>query len=245
MPALPDHAATEAAFHAALWAPQTPPGLAGDDVSLRFSVYRNNVQHGLTRAIAARFPVVERLVGAEFLAAMARVFAARHPPRTPVIQEWGEGFSAFLATFPPVAGLPYLPDVARLEWLRGQAVHAADAPTIDPEALTRFQPDTLRLVLAPSVSAFASRWPALTIWAANQPGAAPVSVLPDGPQYALVARTPGFAVLTEPIDADSHALLSGLQAGRSLAEAATSDPTPLLALLIRNRLIAALDGDPA
>jgi len=62
-----------------------PDGLVGPDgepSTLRFSVYRNNVFVGLTDALRAGFPCVVRLVGDEFFAAMARVFAAvRHPAR--------------------------------------------------------------------------------------------------------------------------------------------------------------------
>ena len=112
MPAQPDHAGIEAGLHAALWSPQTPEGLNCSTPDRRFAVYRNNVQHGLSVALATRFPVIERLVGADFFAATARVFAAQHPPETPVLQDWGEAFPTFLAGFEPAAELPYLADVA-------------------------------------------------------------------------------------------------------------------------------------
>lgn len=239
----PDHAGFEAAFHAGLWTRDAPEGLD----PRRFSVYRNTVQHGLVRALAARFPVVERLVGAPFFAAMGRVFAATHPPASPVLLDWGQDFAGFLARFPPVAGLPYLPDVARLEWLRGLACHAADAPMIDPAALTRADPARLVLGLAPSVQAFASPFPALAIWQANQPDATPAPLpapLPGGPQHALIARDPGLAVVVEPLAPPQHAILTALLQGRPLASAATSDPTPVLALLIRHRLIATVGELP-
>jgi hypothetical protein len=245
MSALPDHATTEAGFHAALWSPETPAGLGGDaSDARRFAVYRNNVQHGLTRALAARFPVIERLVGDAFFAAMARVFAAQHPPQTPVLHEWGGDFPAFLSGFEPVANLPYLGDVARLELARGRAYHAADAPVADPALLARLRPETLRLTLAPSVQGFASRWPAVTIWQANQPGATP-GALPPGPEYALIARAPTLDTLVLRLDPAMHCVLRALLKGNPLALAATeADPTPLLALLIQHGLIAAIDGDP-
>lgn len=240
----PDHPGMEARMHAALWSPVTPEGL-GEAVGLeqRFAVYRNNVQHGLARALAQRFPVVERLVGAEFFAAMARVFAAAHPPATPVLLDWGEGFADFLAGFAPVRHLAYLPDVARLEWVRGLAYHAADVAPADPARLGQIAPERLRLVLAPSVQAFAARHPAVSLWRLNQPGAQPFA-LPKGPEYALIARTPGFAVVVEPLDAARHAVLQALLAGAPLAEAASADPTPLLALLIRHQLFAEIGEMP-
>ncbi|MCA2012453.1 putative DNA-binding domain-containing protein [Cereibacter sphaeroides] len=240
----PDHALMEARMQAALWRPETPEGL-GAAVALdrRFAVYRNNVQHGLTRALAARFPVVERLVGPEFFTAVARLFAAAHPPSSPVLSDWGEGFPSFLRAFPPAAGLPYLPEVAQLEWLRGIAFHAADAPMVDPAALGAVDPARLILRFAPSVQAFASEHPAVSIWRMNQLGA-PRSAPPKGPEYALIARDPGFALVTEPLAKDQHAILTALLQGQPFAEAAQTDPTPLLALLLRHRLIAQIEEQP-
>lgn len=231
-----DHAARQADFHAALWQPRPPGGLD----PRRFAVYRNNVQHGLTRALAARFPVIETLLGAAFFAQTARVFAAAHPPQSPVLLDWGAAFAAFLDGFPPVAHLPYLADVARLEWARGRAYHAADSVCADPAALAVADPSSLRLALAPSVRSWSSRWPALSIWQRNQPGA-PDGPLPGGPEYALIARTPGFSVVVEPLDSGAHACLDRLASGAPLGVAARgTDPTPLLALLFRHQLIAAI-----
>lgn len=243
MPTQADHATTEARIAAALWTPATPEVLGpASSRDRRFAIYRNNVQHGLTRALAARFPVVERLVGAEFFTAMARVFAAGHPPASPVLLDWGAAFPGFLARFPPAQSLPYLPDVARLEWLRGLAYHAPDVPAADPAALGRADPGRLILRLAPSVQAFAAASPAVSLWRQNQPGATPAP-LPTGPEHALIARTPGLAVTVEPLSRDSHALLCALLNGQPLAEA-TTDPTPLLTLLIRHQLIAEIGETP-
>lgn len=241
-----DHAAIEAAFQAALWVPETPPGLGPDATrERRFAVYRNNVQTGLVKALTSRFPVIERLVGAPFFAAMARVFAASHPPKTPVLLEWGGDFPGFLNGFPPVATLPYLPDVARLELARGVAYHAADVVPVDPAALAAIDPATVRLTLAPCVQLFASARGAVSIWQVNQPGQTPRPVKP-AQEFALIARTPGFDVLVQPMKPATAALLGALMQGQTLAQAAEhADPTPVLTLLIQNGLITAISGDPA
>jgi hypothetical protein len=238
------HAATEAAFHAALWHAAPPPGLAAPDpseIARRFSVYRNNVQHGLTRALAARFPVVEQLVGAEFFAAMARVFIADAPPSDPVLLHWGEAFPAFLESFPPVGHLLWLADVARLELARGRAYHAADAAPVAPEALAAADPERLRLTLHPSVALFASPHPAVRIWEAHQPGAVPGTPIGAGPDHALVARRPDFAVIVASVDPATHRVIARMSAGLALPEAAGGDdPTAALTLLLRHGLIAAV-----
>jgi len=247
---MPSHAEITAGFAAALFGPAPPQGLAAPDpaeLARRFAVYRNNVHHGLGRALAARFPVVERLVGGPFFAAMAREFLRAHPPGQPVIHEWGGEFPAFLAAFPPVAGLPYLADVARLELLRGEAYHAADATPVDPARLMAGDPAGLTVALHPSLRLFASDFPAVTIWQANQPASTSARVAASGPERALVARDRNLDVMVERLDAPAHRLVAALAGGAPLgraAAAAGADPAPALALLIRHGLIvAARQGD--
>lgn len=244
MPPDTSHAAQQAAFHAALWqaAPpaQAPAGLgvaAPEEALRRFAVYRNNVRHSLTRALAALFPAVEALVGAEFFAAMARAFIAKAPPRGPVLHEWGDDFPDFVQGFAPVAHLPWLVCVARLERLRGRACHAADAAPAAPEALAATDPEVLRIRLHPSVALFASPHPAVAIWQRQQPGATPAP-LPAGPSHALIGRQPDFTVIVAPLGAETHAVLAALAAGAPLGRAAEhADPTEALTLLLRHGLI--------
>src|SRR5438876_7559091 len=107
-----------------------PHGIIAHNIAVparRFAVYRNNVVAGLVKALRTNFPVVEKIVGDEFFAAMARVFVTQQPPRAPLLAIYGEAFPAFVAAFEPARELPYLADVARLEAARTRAYHAADA----------------------------------------------------------------------------------------------------------------------
>lgn len=238
-------AQTQAGIYAALWSPLTPDAIGPEPGrARRFAVYRNNVQHGLSAALAQRFGVIEQLVGAEFFAAMARVFAARHPPRSPVLIDWGDDFAVFLAQFPPVAHLPWLPEVARLEWARGRAFHAADRRAADPAPLSGADPGALILRLAPSLILFSSPRPAVSIWRAHQSDA-PRASLPQGPEYAAILRSQGFEVQVQPLDARQYAALNALAQGVPLASAtADTDPTPVLALLLGHGLITAFEETP-
>jgi hypothetical protein len=117
-----------------------PPGLIGPDgqpSATRFAVYRNNVVLGLIDALKAAFPVVCALVGEDFFAAMARAHAVETPPASPVMHDYGADFPAFIARFAPAASLPYLADVARLEWAWVEAYHAAEAWPLSPASIAR------------------------------------------------------------------------------------------------------------
>ncbi len=213
-----------AAFRVGLAGGALPEGVtarAAEEAERRFAVYRNNVAHSLTEALGRRFPVVARLVGEAFFRAMARVFLAQHPPASPVLLDWGAAFPGFLEGFPPVAGLPYLPDVARIERARGLAYHAADAAPVSPLALAGARsPEALRLRLHPSVSLVASDWPVASIWAANQPGADLGSMRAKGPEVALILRDRALEVPVRALPPGDAALVAALLEGQALGAAA-------------------------
>ena len=157
----------------------------------RFAVYRNNVVVGLVNALRKRFPVVERVVGDEFFAAMARCFVVEQPPRSPLLMTYGDAFPDFIAHFPPTAELAYLADVARLEAARTRAYHAADGVPFDAAGLAAIpaeQIGALRMSFHPSVEIVRSPHPIVTIWAMNSGEAELGPIEEKCGEDALVAR---------------------------------------------------------
>jgi hypothetical protein len=150
-----------------------PSGITAHNAAIptgRFAVYRNNVVVGLVNALRSRFPVVEKIVGEEFFAGMARVFVLERPPGTPLLATYGDEFAAFIATFDPARELVYLADVARLEAARTRAYHAADAlpfGVAEFAALDASAVGGIRIDLHPSVEIVRSPHPIVTIWAMN------------------------------------------------------------------------------
>lgn len=172
-----------------------------DLAAQRLEVYRNTIAGTLARALRLAFPTVERLVGAEFFAGAAQVFARADPPASADLNAYGSGFPAFLQDFAPCAGLPYLPDVARLDQAVSRALHAEDAAALDPGELARIDPDrvgALRFRCHPSVSLLRSEFPVDAIWAAvlAQDEAAMAAIdLQGGPVHLLVERVDGKPVV--------------------------------------------------
>lgn len=139
----------------------------------RLAIYRNNTQLGLTEALRDGYPVVNKLVGTEFFNQLARSFIRRHPPKAGCLLSFGEQFADFIATFEPAASLPYLPDMARLEWYWHEAFHEADATALELARLAKVDPtayNKLGFTLHPSVRLLASDYPILKIWQSNQAG---------------------------------------------------------------------------
>ncbi|WP_020180557.1 DNA-binding domain-containing protein [Methylopila sp. M107] len=188
----------------------------------RFAVYRNNVAVSLAGAIAKRFPAVQRIVGDEFFAELARAYVAGHRPRSPVMMSYGDDFPDFVALAPGLDELPYLADVARLEAARTRAYHAADAEPLGAEAFAALDPEALdraALTLHPSVETVRSARPVVTIWAMNA-GETELGPIEDWRgEDALVAR-PGMDVLVRALPPGGAAFLGALKSGAPLGAAA-------------------------
>lgn len=207
------------AFQAGIETKIAPKGTIGSGA--RFDVYRNNSLHSRIQALRARFPAVERLVGADFFGMMAHEFLRAHPPRSPVLHEWGAEFPAFLAKFPPIASLPYLPDVARIEIARGRAYHAADCVPIDPEALQSIiaQIAETRLTLADAAQVLTLSQPGHSIWQAQQPNATPRDIIWQ-PEAVFISRA-GMGVITRTISHAEAAFLTALLTAKTCLSAIT------------------------
>lgn len=165
----------------------------GFSVEQRLNIHRNNTTILLCEALAATFKVCHKLVGEEFFEAVAKVYIRTHPPQAPCLFEYGADFADFLETLAQIESVPYLPDVARLEWLWNAAFHAADGPALDAQALAGVAPEAygeLTFSAHPSLRLIASPYPIREIWAINQDGApedAGVD-LDEGGQYLAVVR---------------------------------------------------------
>ena len=189
----------------------------------RLQVYRNNVFVSLSQALADVYPVLVRLVGRDYFDQAARRFVREHPSRSGNLHEFGRELAGFLGRLPEAASLPYLPDVAALEWAWHEAFHAAEAPALDAARLAALPESALgglRLRLSPAARLVASRYPVLAIWEANRDGApegAEIS-LDAGPDWLLVTRRELERAI-ERVTPGEHALLAALASGAPLAEA--------------------------
>lgn len=195
----------------------------GNPTPRRFRIYRNNVAVGLVNAVSGVYPAIKRIVGDQFFDAMALAYVRVEPPTSPVLLEYGQGFADFIACFEPAASLPYLADVARIEWAWREAYHAAEADRLGPGDLAGI-PETdlpsLTFSLHPSVHVIRSAFPVLTIWRMNTGEEPIVPVDLRVCEDALIVR-PETTVEVRQLPAGGALFLEVLASGGSLAQAAT------------------------
>jgi hypothetical protein len=208
----------------------------------------NDIIGLLIRALAARYPVVRRLAGDESFLATARRFVRTQPSHLSTVLHFGEAFPGYLRSLGRAASFEYLADVAEIEAARARAMRSADARPIGKAALASLSSarmrDEISVLLHPSVSLVASRFPIVTVWAANQANDGDGVVPQWGPQAALVAR-PFLDVDVVPLSAGGYAFLHQLVEGASLAAAMAaaaacdpaSDPAAYLRLLMDTNIV--------
>ena len=220
-------------------------GVAAAD---RLSIYRNTFFGTLTNTLRLSYPAVHRLVGAEFFETSAQKFIEGEPPRGAYLDEYGAGFPDFLARFAAAASVPYLSDVARLEWAVSCALHAPDATPLDVAALREVAEGDhghVRFVPHPSVRMIRADFPVDTIWRAvlDRDDAALGAIdLREAPLWLLIQRLP-IGIDVRRLNEAAWRCTSALCAGRPLEEAiedalAIDVPTLLAEHLAAGRFIA-------
>lgn len=226
-------------FAAALLDPRQPVpadllAWNGSDPTARFAVYRNNVVTSLIGALADTSPVLRQWVGDQFFDAMARCYVCEHPPTSPVLTDYGDGFADWSAHFEPAAGLPGLADLARLERARVRACHAVDLTPLGADDLARHLADPAalpdaRLDLHPGATVIRSAFPVVSVWVAHQGDPTHIGAIPPRPEAALVHRD-GDDVLVLPLALSTALFLQALMAGRTLGQAVADATAPATAL---------------
>jgi Putative DNA-binding domain len=170
--------------------------------------------------------VVRRLVDTPFFHGAVDAYVEAYPSRSGDLNEYGAGFGDFLESYDPASGLPYLPDVARLEWAIDESHRAADSNVSRDDVLRALAAipaedlPALRLRMDPSCRLLASSYPVLSIWQVNQPdhrGDMLVD-LEAGPDRLRIRREPDVVAL-ERIGGAEYAWLAALMAGVALAAA--------------------------
>lgn len=236
-----------AADDAAAWI--APDGLVPD---ARLSIYRNTATSVLVNALRLAFPAVQRLVGAECFEGAARRFIAASPPRSAWLDEYGAAFPAFLAQLSETASVPYLADVAYLEWQVNGVLHAPDLPVLDLARLASLDDGALgalRLFPHPAARLAHCDFPVDAVWRAvlEQDTPAMQAIrLDGGPVHLLVQRvTDGVDMIR--LGNGEYRIATALFAGEpvrdALFHATHADGYALVAMLLARGCFA--DAVPA
>lgn len=141
-------------------------------VKQKLDIYRTSLQENLIKALRNTFPICCQIVGESFFRAMAKKYSEKIPSRSFDLGCYGAEFSWFIKNFKSAKTLPYLPEVAKLEWVLHQLSRAKDESLFDFTSLAKVtetqQPRLTFRLIANSVI-LTSRYPLKQIWQIHQP----------------------------------------------------------------------------
>ena len=192
--------------------------------------YQANGHALAERCLLAAYPVIAQLIGAESFNALARDLWHKHPPRCGDLAQWGDALPGFLATSEQLADVPYLADVARVEWALHRAASAADADTDLPSfaRLSSEDPEALTLRLAPGTVLLTSAWPVVSVVTAHTAGEPTLAEagrrLRKGLGETAVVWRQGWRPCVAACPSNVPGVLQALLAGATLTEALVQAP---------------------
>jgi len=195
----------------------------------RFELYQRNVMLSLTEVLIETFPVTMMLVSEESFRQLVAPFIRSHPPRQPVLSAYGADFPSFIAAHPVINQVPYLADVARLEWQRVATYHAVQSASLSlAEFAQNLNEGRTTLAPQPHVQLWQGQYNTVAIWRAHQsevPDLSHINPAPAG-YAALLYRHESHAVI-DPLSDDERLFWLTLLDGHDYAEAMADAPNML------------------
>lgn len=228
-------------------APERP-----EEAARRIGVHTDGYPARVQEALREAFPAIAHILGHDTFAALARRFAFG-ATLAANLNAVGAGLAGLLERDPLGSDLPFLCDLARLEWAVATAFHAPTEPRFDAKGCEAWGPEDwaqLRLRFQPGTALVASAWPIHDLRAARDVPRDAIDVdLVDRPQAVLVFRRE-LDVSTERVPGDEALAFASLAAGEplgasiaALAEAG-GEPERVAALFARWSALGLLSAQP-
>ncbi len=196
----------------------------------RVGIYAEMYWLRMRDSLRTDYPFVLQVLGDEDF----EVLVARHLQRQPSthysLGRLGVGFQETIRA--ASLGVPWLADLAELEWARAEAFVAPDAPALEFAALGALADETFthsRLVVSPSLRLLEPTWDVLPVWRALEGGSAWRELTVTTAKSPLVVWRQGFAVFHVAVPNAEHEALSSALQGLDLptvCEAFAEAPEP-------------------
>lgn len=194
----------------------------------RISIYQSSSRFAAINALEQVYPVCLKILGERCFQGLARQHSDIHPSTDPDLNVYGREFPNTLGAFlqaldsrqrQDFAGMDYLPELARFEWLWNALYYGENDPLFDAVAFARdaaVDPASIRLVASHSLRLFASQWPVYALWQAQRSGFEPELEAGAGDRLVLSRR--GFEAQAEAVEPAMFELLSALLRGERLEQ---------------------------
>jgi hypothetical protein len=187
----------------------------------RWHVYATGLVARAAEAIENDFPALARVLGTRPLRSLASRYTRRSPPRSYDLGRIGDRLAEFLAGDALAGDLPFLPDLARLEWAIAEAFVCRDEPPLRWDDLARLGAEAVAdtpLQLHPAARLVRSDWPVYDIWACRERPESEVDVPLHGRPCRVLVTRRGLDVVCRVLDETSLAVAEAAAAEERLVD---------------------------
>lgn len=138
----------------------------GTKTSKAYTVYHNNYIENGIRAMSISFPTVFGLLGEDAFRALAKRYLLQHPKQCFDWADYGEQFASFMYNIDELGDMPFLPEIAELDWRLMHIERAQDvAFNADSFALLQtIPPEQLSFVCAPGMQIMQAIFPLFELY---------------------------------------------------------------------------------
>ncbi len=187
----------------------------------RMNTYTNAYYGRLVETLAGDYPAVQAMLGEEAFTTLCHDYIQAHPSTHYSLRWFGQHLPTFLTKAAGSRELPFLTELANLEWTFINAFDAADAEVLDENAVTMIVPEAwpeIKIGFHASVHLIDYHWNILDLWRAvsDEETIPPLQALPES-STCLIWRqelTTRYRIL----ETDEAAALKAAMQGASFAE---------------------------
>lgn len=181
------------------------------------AIYQSSITGALQKALKEIYPVCRKLVGEDFFIGMINPYIEHYSSQAPDLASYGEHLADFIATFPPAMSLPYLADVARLEWAWHSLFTARASRGVAFDQLaaqSETQGERIIFLMPPKSSLLTSPYPIHRIWEVNQDDYTneQAIVLPDNARFYYLVWRKELGMRIDLLERETWQILTWMQA---------------------------------
>lgn len=199
-------------------------------------IYQASMTGAHLTALKQLFPCCEKLLGAEYFQQLVWLFLEHYVSNAMGIDSCAEPFIQFIeAQTDLIEQVPYIADMAKLDWAWNRCFHGANNPALKPQELT----EANELSTIKGLQLVKSNFPLGQLWEMCQPEYQGTFELDDSYSavgVALVQRQ--SRIYIESLDQASWKLITHFANGKAYAQRYRSDEQATLALLIKRGILS-------
>jgi putative DNA-binding protein len=192
------------------------------DRTTLLDVYRDGYALRLIEVLTNDYPGLLAMAGPADFDHLARAYIAARPSRTASVRWFGRHLADFMALTPPYSGSAAAVEMARFEWLLGEAFDAPDQAPVGAAALMALPPDaweTLRFSALPSLRRAVFAFDVPQAWQRREevePGN--LEIAPAAASVSWMMWRPERVSHFRSLETDEAAMLDALVDGRPFPE---------------------------